>query len=359
MDLLKSFENSSLRQYFLGISCILLVSFVAHLFKDVIGYHVVALLLLLTVSLLAMFLRLLPIVVVAVLSALIWNFLFILPVGTFKINTPEDGLLFLMYFVVAVMNAVFTTRIRKLEGQAREKKEKERSLQMYNTLLNSLSHELKTPISTIIGTVDTLKLDPSLLNAEQKTELLTEIEIAGHRLHQQVGNLLNMSRLESELFRLQLDWYDLNELVYRVMQKNLPDSGAHSIHFSEKEQLPLFKVDGSLLEQILDNLLHNALQHTPAGTHIRISIETTAEGFELLIEDNGPGFPEDTLDKVFEKFYRLPGSAAGGTGLGLSIAKGFAQAHHGRISLKNKEGGGAIFTVRIPAENTQIEQDNE
>lgn len=359
MELLKTFEHNSLRQYFLGVGSILLVSLICHLFIDVIGYHVVALLLLLTVSLLAMFFRMMPIVVVAVLSALIWNFLFIRPLGTFKITTPEDALLFLMYFVIAVMNAVFTTRVRKLEGLARQRKEREKTLQLYNVLLNSLSHELKTPISTIIGAVDTLNHDPDLLNPQQHRELLTEIEIAGHRLHQQVGNLLSMSRLESDFIKLQLDWYDLNELVHRVIQKNLPDSGSHSILFAENEQLSLFKVDGPLIEQILDNILHNALQHTPAESRIEIELKATEGGFEFIVCDDGPGFPEDKLEQVFEKFYRLPKTAAGGTGLGLSIAKGFAQAHQGNIHLRNLISGGAIFTVNIPAESTKIEENNE
>lgn len=358
MNFLKTYAKSPPDQYFLGIGCILIVSLISHLFIDYIGYHVVALLLLLTVSLLAMFLRMLPIVVVAVLSALIWNFFFISPLGTFKITTPEDALLFLMYFVIAVMNAVFTTRVRKLEDLARQKKEREKTLQLYNLVLNSLSHELKTPIATIIGAVDTLKLQPGQLNAEQRGDLLTEIEIAGNRLHQQVGNLLSMSRLESDFFRLQLDWYDLNELVHRVIRKNLPDAAKHSVHFSERE-LPLFRVDGALIEQILDNILHNALQYTPMGSTVEISVEPVGEGLELRIRDNGPGFPEDKLEKVFEKFYRLPKTAAGGTGLGLSIARGFAQAHHGDIRLENSPSGGAVFRVYIPAETTIIEENND
>lgn len=359
LELLKVFENSSPRQYFLGVGSILLISFICHLFIDVIGYHVVALLLLLTVSLLAMFFRMLPIVVVAVLSSLIWNFFFILPVGTFKIHTPEDALLFLMYFVIAVINAVFTTRIRKLEALARQKKEREKTLQLYNILLNSLSHELKTPISTIIGAVDTLKLNSDLLSTRQRGELLTEIDIASYRLHQQVGNLLSMSRLESDFLKLQLDWYDLNELVHRVIQKNLPDSANHQLCFSEKEQLPLFRVDGPLIEQILDNILHNALQYTPPGTKIEIEVEAKGNGFRLEVKDNGPGFPEDKLEQVFEKFYRLPRTAAGGTGLGLAIAKGFTVAHLGNISLRNAPAGGAVFTVNIPAQTTKIEEDHE
>ena len=336
----------------------MLISFVCYLTVDIIGYHVVALILLLAVSLLAMFFDILPILLVAVLSALIWNFLFIQPQGTFKITTPEDALLFLMYFVIAVMNAVFTSRIRKLEAAARQKKEREKTLQLYNTLINSLSHELKTPISTIIGAVDTLKLDSGRLGQEQRKELVSEIAIAGQRLHEQVGNLLSMSRLESDFFKLQLDWYDLNELVHRVIRKNLPDAAKHSVHFSERE-LPLFRVDGALIEQILDNILHNALQYTPMGSTVEISVEPVGEGLELRIRDNGPGFPEDKLEKVFEKFYRLPKTAAGGTGLGLSIARGFAQAHHGDIRLENSPSGGAVFRVYIPAETTIIEENND
>ncbi|NJW55549.1 sensor histidine kinase, partial [Salinimicrobium oceani] len=110
---------------------------------------------------------------------------------------------------------------------------------------------------------------------------------------------------------------------------------------STAENIPLFKVDGILMEQVLQNIIHNAVEHTPAGTTITIVLSQKNKGFTIEISDSGPGFPEDKLEQVFEKFYRLPHTATGGTGLGLSIAKGFVKAHNGNISLKNIPSGGA------------------
>ena len=354
LEFTKRIEKQKSLQYLIGLGFIFIISAICYLFSELIGYHVVALILLLAVSVLAMFLETLPIVVTAILSALIWNFLFIQPKATFNIQTPEDALLFLMYFVIAVMNAVFTSKIRKVEQVARQKKERENTLQLYNTLLNSLSHELKTPISTIIGAIDTLKSGATGLTQNNRTELITEIEVAGNRLHRQVNNLLSMSRLESNFFRLQLDWYDINEIIHLVIENNRNDSGEHEILFEHNDHLPLFRVDGPLIEQILHNIIHNALQYTPPGTKINVEAQMVEKGFCIEIKDNGNGFPEDKLDLVFDKFYRLPKTASGGTGLGLSIAKGFANAHGGSIKLQNLTAAGAKFTVQIPAEATSL-----
>ena len=343
-------ENRSL-QFLIGIGAVLLISFIFYLFIDFIGYKVVALVLLLMVSILAMFFKILPVVIVAVLSALTWNFLFIQPQLTFKINTPEDALLFLMYFVIAVMNAVFTTKIRKAEAQARKRKEKEKTIHLYNTLFNSLSHELKTPIAAIIGSVDTLKENTQKLSEENTMDLYNEIEIAGNRLNGQVKNLLNMSRLESGAISLQLNWYDINEIIYNVIDHNQIGDNKHRIIYHSKD-LPLFQFDGTLIEQILHNIIHNAIQYTPEGSTIKIDATATDLACIIKISDNGNGFPEEYIERVFEKFYRLPKSVTGGTGLGLSIAQGFAQAHNGKIELRNKVEGGAEFTITIPAKMT-------
>lgn len=352
VELLKKIENNQILQYFIGLGSISLVSLLCYLFIDIIGYHVVALILLLIVSVLAMFLETFPIVIAAIASALIWNFLFIQPRSTFNITTPQDALLFLMYFVIAVMNAVFTSRLRKVEAVARQRKAREKTLQLYNTMLNSLSHELKTPISTIIGAVDTLKMSSTKISEENKEELYGEIDLAGNRLHRQVNNLLSMSRLESDFFKLQLDWYDIKEIIHTVVQNNRKDS--HYVEFSPSEELPLFKVDGTLIEQVLHNIIHNALEYTPAGTVINISAVLEKGKLRIQISDNGQGFPEDKLERVFEKFYRLPNTATGGTGLGLSIAKGFTKAHNGNIKLENIPSGGAKFTIELPAETATL-----
>lgn len=341
-------------QYLIGFGAITLTAIIAHFYVDITGYKVVALLMLLIVSVVAMAFDIWPVVWTAVYSALVWNFFFIPPVSRFTIDTPEDALLFLMYFVIALLNAVLSSKIRKTEIKAKEEEEQERTILLYNTVLNSLSHEFKTPISAIIGATDTLKESPSKLTEENRKALLSEIETAGTRLNRQVNNLLNMSRLESGFIQLQLDWCDMSELVHQVVQSLAAEADGYDIYFEQEAEIPLFKLDRGLIEQVLYNILHNALQHTPAGTMVRIKVEDTGGNCQITIADNGPGFPSGSLSAVFKKFYRLPGSPTGGTGLGLSIAKGFVEAHNGRIDLAKRAGGGAEFTITIPSASSYI-----
>jgi two-component system, OmpR family, sensor histidine kinase KdpD len=348
----KSFSKTF--QYIVSILLISVISFACFTTTGLIGYKVVALLLLVAVSLLAMMFDILPVLLAALLSAFIWNFFFIPPIYTIHIADTEDALMFLMYFLVAMVNIVLTSRIREAEKKARDKEEKEKTIRLYNTLLNSLSHELRTPISTIIGAVDTLKENKEKLSAENQAELLSEIDIASTRLERQVNNLLNMSRLEAGTLQLKLDWCDTNELIFSVIQKLQMLVNKNRILFEADETLPLFKLDGGLLEQVLQNILHNAILYTPNDSIIRIKALCHENYCVISIADNGKGFPENEIQFVFDKFYRLPNSKTGGTGLGLSIAKGFTEAHHGILTLENLNTGGAKFTITIPAETSFI-----
>jgi two-component system, OmpR family, sensor histidine kinase KdpD len=322
-------------------------------FAAFIGYRVVALILLMTASLIAMLFDILPVLIAAILSAIIWNFLFIPPLFTFHITNAEDLLMFLLYFVVALVNAVLTFKIRDAESKARDKEEKEHTIKLYNTLLNSLSHELRTPIATILGAVDTLKENNEKLTVANQQVLLSEIDTASLRLNRQVENLLNMSRLESGMLRLKIDWCDTNELVHSVIAKLSSANTNHPIQFTPNEQLPLFKLDEGILEQILYNLIHNATLYTPPQTVIDVAISCEADTLILQIVDHGNGFSENELPFVFDKFYRSPNTKTGGSGLGLSIVKGFVEAHGGTILLTNNHPG-AAFVITIPAETSYL-----
>ena len=185
------------RQYFLATLSVCLVAAVCFLVSGFIGYKVVALVLLVTVSLVAMFFDILPVLLSALLSALIWDFFFIPPRFTFYIGASEDTFMLAMYFVIALVNASLTYKIRQIEKVVREKEEKANAVKFYNILFNSLSHELKTPISTIIGATDNLMTESNKLSEENKHNLVSEISIASARLNRQVENLLSISRLES------------------------------------------------------------------------------------------------------------------------------------------------------------------
>jgi two-component system sensor histidine kinase KdpD len=342
------------RQFLISIGLVLAISLLGLALLGLVGHRGVAFMLLVTVSILAMFLDIVPVLAASVLSALIWDYFFIPPRFTLTVGTAEDRLLLVMYFVIAMINAALTNRIRKIEKAVKERDEKEKSVKIYNTLLNTLSHELRTPITTILGSTDNLQSRSEKLSEADKAELINEISLASVRLNQQVENLLNMSRLESGVFRIKKDWCDINELIYKTLQRLEPNLQRYRVAVEIPEQLPLFKLDFGLMEQVIYNLIINVTQHTPEETLITIQADCVRDKLVLTIADNGTGFPELELDKVFEKFYRLKGSPTGGTGLGLSIVKGFVEAHQGNVRLENLPVRGSKFAIEIPTEKTYV-----
>jgi two-component system sensor histidine kinase KdpD len=341
-------------QYFVSVGGVILMVLIGLAINDYVGYRVIALMLMLAVSVLAIFLDITPVLVAASLSALLWNFLFIPPRFTLTVGDAEDRLLFIMYFVIALINGVATYKIREMQKEIRRKEARANAVKFYNALFNSLSHELRTPITTIIGAADNLQALGDKLKAENRKELIDEISIAGLRLNQQVENLLSMSRLESGFLQVKKDWVDLHDLVY----KTLGQLDASLQHFNMAvdipENFPLCKLDYGLTEHVLFNLVSNAVNHTPQHSKITIQAEIVKNQLALIVADNGLGFPQNEIDKVFDKFYRLQGAKPGGTGLGLSIARGFVEAHGGTITLKNLPVCGAKFTIMITTEFSYI-----
>ncbi|MDP4216350.1 MAG: ATP-binding protein, partial [Bacteroidota bacterium] len=304
----------------------------------------------------AMFFDILPVLLSALVSALIWDYFFLLPRYNLRVGNTGDRILLSMYFVIALVNAVLTFKIRQMEKEARDKEEKAKTLKLYNTLLNSLSHEFRTPIATIIGATDNLLAEPSRLTGTDSRRLLTEISRASMRLNRQVENLLNTSRLESGFIRPRKEWCDLRELISSTIQHLDEWIGRHLVKVEIRKGFPLVRLDYGLMEQVLTNLVYNAALYTPAGSTIRITADCEDENLIIIVEDNGPGLPPAEIDKVFDKFYRPELARTGGVGLGLSIVKGFVEAHSGAIELKNIPAGGARFVIRMPVEKLSIKQ---
>ena len=341
-------------QYVLSILAIAVVIGFGMLLHDLIGYQVVALMLLLAVSMLAIFLDIVPVLIAALLSAVLWNFLFIPPRFTFAVGSAEDRLLLLMYFVIALINAVLTYKIKQVQKEVRRKEAKANAVKFYNALFNSLSHELRTPITTIIAATDNLIALDKKLSPQDNRTLINEISIAGLRLNQQVENLLNMSRLESGFLQVKRDWCDIKEIIYKTI--HMLESGLlkYKVAVFIPEHFPLFKIDFGLMEHVLYNLINNAAIHTPENSTITIKAACEDDVLVITVADNGPGFPAAEIHKVFDKFYRLQGARPGGTGLGLSIARGFVEAHGGSLTLENLHVCGAKFTIRLPAETSSL-----
>lgn len=341
------------KQYLYSVVSVIVISGVCFGLSAALGYRVIALILLLTVSLLAISFDILPVLISAALSAFIWDVFFIPPKYTIHVDTAEDTILLVMYFVVAMINGVLTYRIRQAEKVSTLKEEKANSVKLYNTILNSLSHELRTPIAAIIGAADNLQLNANL-SKEDREQLIVEISKASLRLNQQVENLLNISRLESGHIRPKNDWCDIVELVYEVAKRAEENTPNQKINISINQSLPLCSVDKGMLYQVIYNLLNNAVLHTEPGTKISVTANCYTDILKIMIEDEGKGFSNVDMKDVFQKFSRGKIESTSGSGLGLSIVKGFTEALGGNVVLRKGFNGGALFTVLIPVNTSYL-----
>jgi two-component system sensor histidine kinase KdpD len=225
------------------------------------------------------------------------------------------------------------------------------SERLYTTLLNSISHELRTPIATIKGASSSL-LDPAAgANEHSRLQLALDIQSAADRLNRLVENLLDMSRLESGRLQLKRDWCDIGDIIGVAVKRVGYCIETHSIEINIPADLPLIQVDFVLIEQVLVNLLDNACNYTPDGAEIKIEARARDHEIEIMVSDAGPGIPPQLRERIFEKFYRVPGTATGGTGLGLSISRGLIEAHGGTLNLDNQPESGTRFIIRLPVGN--------
>jgi two-component system sensor histidine kinase KdpD len=222
------------------------------------------------------------------------------------------------------------------------------SERLYKILFNSISHELRTPIAAIMGASENmLSFDRSPLPEGIRSAAM-EIRTAAERLNRLVVNLLDMSRIESEMIKPKRDWCDVRDIVNASIKELEHEIERHPVSVNVAQNIPLIKLDFGLMEQVLTNLIHNAAVHTPEGTPIEITSDIEGGLCTINVEDSGPGIRKSDMDRIFEKFYRSDGSRTGGTGLGLPIAKGYIESLRGTLTVRNKESGGAIFSIRLP-----------
>lgn len=235
-------------------------------------------------------------------------------------------------------------RLREVELNIKLLAESER---LGRALLNSISHELRTPIAAITGAASGLRTDGTLSPANQN--LAAEIMSASERLNRLVQSLLSAARLQSGQLRPKLEWCDVSDLVQVSLSGVEGVIAGHPVTTRLPDGLPLAKVDFVLMEQVLANLLLNVAAHTPPSTPIEITARAEPDWLILEVADQGPGLPAEELERLFDLFHRAPNARPGGTGLGLAIVKGFVEAQGGRVRAENRPAGGAVFIVRLPA----------
>jgi len=224
---------------------------------------------------------------------------------------------------------------------------------LYKTLFNSISHELRIPVATIMGATDTLLSDK--YPEQTRKRLYSEMGKASVRLNRLIENLLNMSRLESGHLSPRPDWCDVHDLINKVAGTLRQEIAQYQFIQEIPEDMPLVFIDFGLMEQVIHNLLLNATQYSPEGSTISVTFFHDKKG-KLIIKvmDCGKGFSPTELNFLFKKFYRGENALSGGTGLGLSIVKGFVEALGGSVSAYNRESGGAIIEIEIPVQISEI-----
>jgi len=216
-----------------------------------------------------------------------------------------------------------------------------------NILLSSVSHDLRTPLAAITGAGTTLLQSEKLLDAENRRELVQTIVEESEHLNRIIRNVLDMTRLEAGGIKINREWQSLEEIVGAVTNRMAGQFQTHPLHISLPTDLPLIPCDDLLIEQVMRNLLENALKYSPEGTDI--SLSAMVKDLEVLVSvaDRGQGVPPGESERIFEKFVRGK-HVGGGAGLGLAICQGFVALHGGRIWMDNLPEGGSAFTFTLP-----------
>jgi two-component system sensor histidine kinase KdpD len=272
-------------------------------------------------------------------------------------NVPSpDQMHLLETFVNQTALAIERARLSEETEQAQVQIEAER---LRNALLSSVSHDLRTPLAAITGAASGLlqrehSLDP---NGRELAQIAFE---EAERLNRLVGNLLEMTRLESGSVKVEKEWQPLEEVIGTTLLRLDCLFEDHPLQTKLPEGLPLVPIDGVLIEQVLVNLLENAVKYTPAGSSIQLSARSVENEVVVEVTDRGPGLPPGEEERVFDKFYRVRPATTSGVGLGLAICRAVIEAHGGRIWAENRIGGGAVFRFTLPLDGKppQIDMDN-
>lgn len=248
----------------------------------------------------------------------------------------------------AGLAAVAVTRIQLAE-QAREARTLAASERLRTALFNSISHDLRTPLASIIGAVTGLLEEDGIYSPEARRDLLLTIQHGASRMNRFVNNLLDMARLESGMLQLKKEWCDIEDIIGVAISRMGESLANRALKIKIQRDLPLIQADFVLIEQVLVNLLDNALKYSESGSEIAVTAHLYMKQVKITVADRGPEVPAEDLERIFDKFYRLKSPRlVSGTGLGLAICKGIIEAHGGRIWAANNPAGGVVITFLLP-----------
>ena len=259
---------------------------------------------------------------------------------------PPDSLRLLEAFAAQVALAIERVHLVREAEQAQVLQATER---LERSLLNSISHDLRTPLSSITGALSSLREGRNLPETEARKEMVDLAWEEAGRMNRFISNLLDITRLEAGALKPKKEPYEVQDLVGSCLASIEPRLKGKKVRLHIPPSLPLIPMDSVLMAQVLNNLLDNALKYSPPEGTIDISARTREDWLEVEVADRGPGIPEEHLTRVFDKFFRISHhEETGGTGLGLAISKGIVEAHGGTIRAANRPDGGLRIIFLLP-----------
>jgi K+-sensing histidine kinase KdpD len=327
-----------------------------------------------------------PAVLSSLLGLVCFNFFYLPPVGRLSIDAPDNWVALFAFLLTAITAGQLSSRskrraeeadagrreierlYRELQDafeRASQAKALEQSERLKSALLDAVTHDLRTPLTSIKASVTTLLEEAragddegqaAALDAEGRREMLEVIDEETDRLNRFIEGLVEMARIEAGEMRLRQRWGSIEEIVSAALERAAPLTRAHDVQVRMDEGLPAVRVDARAVAEVVYTLLDNAAKYSPPGTRIGLQAESAGDGtVQLSVEDEGPGVPLELRERVFDKFFRaMRDGDAGepkptGTGMGLAIAKGLVEAHGGRIRVEDGPGGrGSRVVVTLP-----------
>lgn len=360
--------------YLVAVASVVVVTALLKLFGSQVNHTTIALALLLNVLFIAAKWGSKPAVLASLTAVACFNFFYLPPVGTFSISDPHNWIAFFAFLITALTAGQLSARVKRRAEEAEvARKEVERlynelqvtferssqakalkqSERLKSALLDAVTHDLRTPLTSIKASVTTLledsrvkhsNEDQTQLASNERREMLEIIDEEADRLDRFVEDLMALARIEAGEMQLRREWTSLAEIINTVMTRAAPLTKQHRIELWLDDELPSVRVDERAVAEVIYVLLDNAVKYSPEGTVVRLIAKSGEdEMVRINIEDQGPGVPKELRQQVFEKFFRAmrDGDAVPqrrGSGMGLAIAKGIVEAHGGKIWLEEVEG---------------------
>jgi two-component system sensor histidine kinase KdpD len=345
--------------YLVGLAAVALVTIIGLVTHGLIVATNLVMLFLLGVVVVALRWGLGPAIFTALASVVAFDFFIVPPRLTFEVADTQYLLTFVGLLLTGIVISTLAARARQRADEAVERaqlleKAREAELlrateKLHSALLNSISHDLRTPLASITGAVSSLR-DPEVqLDETTRAELITDIAGEADRLNRLVGNLLDMTRVEAGALHVTDEMGDMSEVIGAALEQRAGALKERSLVLNVPRDLPPVPMSEPLIVQVMVNLLDNALKYSPDGTAVEVSARVDVDCVTVEVADRGVGFPDGDERHIFDKFYRVqrPGRVSG-TGLGLAIAKGIVEAHGGNIAAEHRLGGGSVFRFTLP-----------